>query len=361
MNSRIAILLSFTYLLAVSCNKDTAKTGLKNQDNAKITTDSITDKIAEVTVMELKPSVFHHEIVSNGKLSAREKVDLNFQTPGLILNVYVRNGQRVSKGQKIASLDPYKLTNQLAKDRNAVASAKLELQDVLIGQGYDPDALDKVPDEVMRLARLRSGLEQAEISLAATERELKETVLTAPVSGIIANLSANPHNMSSSATPLCSIINDAAMGVAFSVLETELPMVKPGDAVSVTPFSGGDSKKGRITEINPMVDDNGMVKVWAAVDGGGGLIDGMNVRVTIRRDLGNALVIPKSALVLRSGREVVFTLSDDKTKAQWNYVTTGLENLGEYTITDGLEPDVTVITSGNINLAHESPVKVISD
>lgn len=342
--------------ISVSCGKergDTETLGPK----IELTTDSVTDKIAEVTVMELQPSVFNHEIVSNGRLSARDKVDVNFQTSGLISDIYVRNGQHVAKGQKIASLDAYKLRNQLEKDRNAVASAQLEMKDVIIGQGYDPEQLSSVPEEVVRLARLRGGLEQAELALAATQREIEDATLVAPISGTVANLSAKPHNMSSSSEPLCRIINEGSMDVEFQVLESELPMVKPGDKVSVTPFSGGDSRQGRVTEINPMVDENGMVKVWASIDGGNGLIDGMNVRVSVKRAMAEALVVPKSAVVLRSGRQVVFTLDGDK--ALWNYVTTGLENLGEYTITDGLTPGINVITSGNVNLAHESPVKVV--
>lgn len=147
------------------------------------------------------------------------------------------------------------------------------------------------------------------------------------------------------------------MDVEFSVLESELTMLKQGDAVSVTPFSGNESRQGNVTEINPMVDENGMVKVWASVTGGNGLIDGMNVRVSVKRAVEKALVVPKSAVVLRSGRPVVFTFDGDK--AIWNYVTPGLENLNEYTITEGLEPGMKVIVTGNINLAHESPVKVI--
>lgn len=313
---------------------------------------------ADVTVMELKPAIFSHEIVSNGRLCAKEKADVNFQSPGLISTIYVKNGQHVQKGQKIASLDAYKIENQLAKNQNDVASATLELKDVIIGQGYDPDHMDAVPAEVMRLARLRSGLEQAELALAATKRELDDATLTAPISGTIANLSAKPHNTSSTTESLCRIINEGSMDVEFTVLESELPMVNLGDKISVEPFSGGENRSGRITEINPMVDDNGMVRVWASVEGGNGLIDGMNVRISIQRSQGEALVVPKGAVVLRSGRQVVFTLSDGK--AMWNYVTTGLENLNEYTITDGLEPGMTVITSGNLNLAHESPVNVVN-
>lgn len=351
---RIAIILSLICMLS-SC---TVKSG-KDSDGEDISSraiDSVTNKIAEVTVVELQPTVFSHEIVSNGHLAAREKVDVNFQTSGLISAIYVKNGQHVAKGQKIASLDSYKLQNQLAKDRNAVESARLEMQDVIIGQGYDPQHPEKVPQDVTDLARLRSGLKQAELAVAATQREIDDATLVAPISGTIANLTTKAHNMSSTSEPLCRIINEGNMEVEFSVLESELPMIKTGDAVSVTPFSGGESRQGKVTEINPMVDENGMVKVWASVAGGNGLIDGMNVRVSVKRAVEKALVVPKSAVVLRSGRPVVFTLNGDK--AMWNYVTTGLENLGEYTITDGLNPGQIVIISGNLNLAHESPVKL---
>lgn len=312
------------------------------------------DKTAEVTVIRLEPTVFSHEIVSNGKASAREKVDVNFQTPGIISDIYVKNGQRVAKGQRIAALDTYKLENQLQKDRNAVASARLEMQDVLIGQGYDPEHPEQVPEEVMRLARLRSGLGQAELAFAASKRSLDEATLTAPVSGVVANLKLNAHNLSGS-EPLCRIINDGGMDVEFSVIESELALLSIDDAVSVSPFSDpSNSTTGRITEINPMVDENGMVKVWASVEGGKDLLDGMNVRVRVKRKVDEALVVPKRAVVLRSGRQVVFTLKEGK--AIWNYVATGLENLDQYTITEGLTEGDSVIITGNLNLAHEAPV-----
>ncbi len=343
-------------ILAISCRNGDADHDKDTVADKAVISEASDNKEEEVTVMELQPTVFSHEIVSNGRLAAKKKVDVNFQSLGLISAIYVKNGQHVGKGQKIASLDSYKLQNQLAKDRNAVESARLEMQDVIIGQGYDPQHPERVPQDVMDLARLRSGLEQAELAVAATQREIEDATLVAPISGTIANLTTKTHNMSSTSEPLCRIINEGNMDVEFSVLESELPMIKPGDAVSVTPFSGGVSRQGKVTEINPMVDENGMVKVWASVAGGNGLIDGMNVRVSVKRAVEKALVVPKSAVVLRSGRPVVFTLEGDK--AMWNYVTTGLENLNEYTITEGLAPGMSVITTGNMNLAHEAPVKL---
>ena len=132
--------------------------------------------------------------------------------------------------------------------------------------------------------------------------------------------------------------------------------------MEVTPFALNDTKaEGRITEINPLVDENGMVQVKAAVTDKGKLFEGMNVRVSIHRSLGKQLVVPKEAVVLRSGKQVVFVLDSTKTKAYWTYVHTSLENADSYTIADGLKEDDIVITSGNINLAHEAPVTIIEN
>ena len=86
----------------------------------------------------------------------------------------------------------------------------------------------------------------------------------------------------------------------------------------------------------------------------------MNVRVSAFRSVGKQWVVPKTAVVLRTGKQVVFTVVDGK--AVWNYVQTGLENATEYTVTgETLKEGDLIIVTGNINLAHESPVKVIQD
>ena len=151
------------------------------------------------------------------------------------------------------------------------------------------------------------------------------------------------------------------MEADFTVLESELPLIKAGDRVEITPYSDAASRyTGRITEINPLVDEKGMVRVRAAVNGQGKLFSGMNVRVSVHRSLGKQLVIPKSALVLRTGKQVVFTLQGGK--AIWNYVQTGLENSDSYTVTgEELQEGDTVIVTGNVNLAHEAPVKVVNN
>ena len=272
----------------------------------------------------------------------------------------VVNGDVVRKGQKIAELDLFKLNNTLAQQKNGLAQSTLEMQDVLIGQGYAPDNLKAVPADVLELAKVKSGYEQSKAQYESAKYDVEQATLVAPFDGVVANLFEKEHNIPKTSEAFCRVINAGTMEVDFTVLESELPLIKVGDKVEVTPYaSAAGVRQGSISEINPLVDENGMVRVKARVNGGNKLFDGMNVRVSVKRSVGEQLVIPKTAVVLRSGKQVVFTLKDGK--AMWNYVHTGLENMEEYTITDGLEEGMEVIVTGNVNLAHEAPVKVIKN
>ncbi|WP_019541194.1 efflux RND transporter periplasmic adaptor subunit [Proteiniphilum acetatigenes] len=347
------LILSISLFAACKADKD------KNTENN--VQQLLPDRPAEVTAMTLTAVDFEHELVSNGKISAQNVAELKFQTAEVISTIYVRNGARVEKGQRIAMLDTYSLANAMNQAKDALDRSKLEYQDVLIGQGYRLDNPQAVPKEVEELARVKSGYNTAQTQYDMAVYNLEQATLTAPISGVIANLFAKPNTLSSPSDIFCNIIDTRSLEATFTVLENELGMIRTGDKIKVTPFSmPGVEIEGRVSEINPWVDKNGMVQVKASVGYHERMVEGMNVRVSIFRSLGKQWVVPKSAVVLRTGRQVVFTLQDGK--AIWNYVQTGLENASSYTITgETLKEDDRIITSGNINLAHESPVTVIDE
>ena len=296
----------------------------------------------EVTTQILKRRDFHHELVSNGKVSALGQADLRFETSEVIARIYVKNGDRVHKGQNLAELDKFRLEQKLSQAEDALLKAELEL----------------------KLAKVKSGYEQSRSQYELVKRETEHATLVAPFDGIVANLFSKPYNLANTSEVFCTVIDTRGMEADFTVLENELAFIKTGDKVMITPYAGGDSFEGSVSEINPLVDSNGMVKVKAVVNGQGKLFSGMNVRVSVRRSLGQQLVIPKTAVVLRSGKQVVFTLQEGK--AMWNYVHTGLENATEYVVSaksqkgieEGLLEGDTIIVTGNLNLAHEAAVKV---
>lgn len=325
---------------------------------AEVTSVLSSEKPTEVSVVAIKREVFNDELISNGTVMAARKADLSFKSNEVVAAILVKNGDRVVKGQALASLEDFSLKQALAQANDSYQRARLELQDVLIGQGYSLEAEAAIPPEVLKIAKVRSNYEQARLSLEMAEYNLKVATLYAPFNGVVANLTTKVYNKPDGSKAFCTILDMEQPEVQFNILENELTRVKTGDAVLVSPFSNHTNiSKGRITEVNPVVDKNGMVTVKARLEHlQQGLFDGMNVRVRVQRATDSQLMIPKTALVLRNNRKVVFTSKEGR--AQWVYVQTSLENSTSYVVTEGLNEGDSVIYEGNINLAHESPIIV---
>jgi len=349
------IVITF-FLFMLSCSSS----GSDNQDEKGVTT-VLPDTPNEVKVVPLTYTDFNRELISNGTIAAEQKADLFFQTSEIVAHIYVKNGERVAAGQAIASLDSFKLQNRLNQAKDNLERTKLDFQDVLIGQGYLLSDTARIPAEVRQIARIKSNYDNAVNQYELAEYEWKNATLYAPFSGTVANLFQKEHNMTSSGEPFCSIIDHSSIEVIFNLLESERLEVRDNDKILVSPYAIQDySSEGRIAEINPTVDKNGMIRVKASISNPGNrLYDGMNVRVKIQQAIPNQLTIPKTALLLRTNRQVVFTLREDGL-AQWNYVQTGLENSTEYVILEGLKDGDLVIYDGNLNLAHETPVSVVN-
>lgn len=356
MNKTLPYLLAIIVIVTSTMSCSTPKEDQKTDSGEHVILPDAPN-LVKVTKIEVKD--FNKEIVSNGTIAASKKADLHFEQSDIVEHIYVKNGQQISAGQAIASLDKFKYQNAFEQATDNLKKAKLELQDVLIGQGYKLSDSLNIPKATMDLAKVRSGYDQSLAQYKLAQHKLKNTILYAPFSGVVANLNTRQHNISASGEPFCTIINNSSLSVDFMILESELQQVNINDKVVITPLSYGDKKTdGRITEINPMVDKNGMVKIKASINQTKDmkLYEGMNIKVHIQHMLAKQLTIPKEALVLRSNKEVVFTLVEGK--AQWNYVKTGGENSTEYLILDGLKEGDLIIYEGNIDLAHETPVEI---
>jgi hypothetical protein len=132
-----------------------------------------------------------------------------------------------------------------------------------------------------------------------------------------------------------------------------------GDKVRIQAYASPDvESEGSIVSINPNVDREGTVRVKAYIQPHPKMINGMNVRISVFRSLGKQLVVPKSAVVLRTNKQVVFTYKDGK--ASWHYVTTGFQNSTQCSVTsETLREGDEIIYNGNEHLAHDSQVKLV--
>lgn len=104
------VCLSSALIMVAACS---GKKNIEDESDKGVTTVLPMSK-NEVKVEILKRKAFHHELVSNGKISARGKADLRFETGEVIAHIYVKNGDRVQKGQKLADLDKFRLEQKLS-------------------------------------------------------------------------------------------------------------------------------------------------------------------------------------------------------------------------------------------------------
>lgn len=356
-NSLLLLLLLIVASACIDC-----------RDEKDITSESRKDSVLTVRrrtgepieTMVLTERAFHRELAGNGKVVAMRSAELRFSTTEQIAHIWVRNGDRVRKGQQLAQLDLFALERSLAQAKDNLEQSRLDLQDVLIGRGYSLETQNDAPTNEVELAKVKSGYNKALIAYELAEENLRKATLTAPFDGVIANLKAKANNTSSTGEMFCLVIDDRLVDVEFSVLESELPLVKRGFPVFITPFASTTAEHliGKVSEINPYVESNGMVKVKAQVKNDGTLLQGMNVNVLLRHPIEQSLVIPKTAVVMRSGKPVVFTQVNGK--AQWNYVEITAENSDSCVVAprckeyEGLSVADTVIVSGNLNLAHDT-------
>ena len=304
-----------------------------------------------VIIDRVNDSIFYKQLMANGKVSANQKSELRFKLPNMISIVNYINGQKLVKGDVIAVLENDLMNAQLEKSKIELKKADNKFQEEKIN--YGKSSLTKSTIERLKV---KSGLLEAKNNLEKAKIEFNRTILKAPFSGIIANIEKKQGDYITTSDVFCTLINPDNLEVSFSVLENEFDFVFKGQQIKVQSFSNKEKNyDGKITEINPIVDKNGLIKIKAKIQSkSANLLDGMHVKVFINKALEGVIVIPKEALVLRSNREVVFTYENGR--AKWNYVELAGENSTSYALKKGLKVSDTLIVSGNLNLAHDAKV-----
>ncbi|HBS12990.1 MAG TPA: hypothetical protein DEO36_10705 [Flavobacteriaceae bacterium] len=212
---------------------------------------------------------------------------------------------------------------------------------------------------------IRSGYKDALHELQNAEFNLKATKLIAPFSGKIATIKSKQYEHINAGTEVMSLINDKVFEVEFYLIESEVSEIAVNGEIQIKPFALNKTYQGKITTINPQVEKDGTILVKAKVKNDGKLLEGMNVKVYIQKDIPNQFVVPKTAVILRQNQEVLFTVKSGKT--YWTYVQTTNENSRQYTViphpdksSATLKTGDTIVVAGNLNLAHDTEVAIKS-
>jgi membrane fusion protein, multidrug efflux system len=357
--SKLVLFELVASMFLFGCDNNVKKTYTSVVTQVKVPTSE--EKITEVKAQVLKFRKFNKELISNGKLEAIKKANLRFLADGIIAKIYIREGQTVYAGQRLAELEKSEQLLAFEQSTLQYRQAKLEYEDQILRMGYKLADTPAINARILGIAKLKSGLSSAEVSLSQSKINISRRQLTAPFGGRIANLKSRTYDASLGVEYFCALIDNDNLVVDFLILAKELSFIKSCKVIRIVPFDREDlAYTATLMSINPLIDKSGMIAIKASIrNTNGELLDGMAVRVIAQAGMPKGMVVPKKAVVERQGRKVVFTKSGNL--AIWNYIQVIDENMSEFLITGDLKPGDSIIYDGNFNLAHRSLVLVIQD
>jgi len=356
MKNSTLILFGFLIVLFSACKEDKEKV-------EEAPTESFRNEVGatEVNIATAERKSFDYLIQAPGKLEAGAEVLAVIEQAGYLLEVNVREGQFVKKGDVIAKLDPTEPEFRLEKAKISLRNANAVYESDKLGFetlfASDNTEQKEVVDEQLKA---KSGVFLAQVELREAQMSFDRSIVRAPISGQVADLKYKAGSLVGSNEVLCQILGTSQFILKVKVLESDISLISINQKAEVYPISNTQTAlEGRVTGINPKVDESGLVQVSITLAANKNLLPGMNARAIIRAPQNNSLVVPKDALVYRSGRAVVFTIENKESK--WNYVEVGKDNGEEVEILDGIEENSTVITTNNLQLAHQAPVQIIKE
>ena len=290
-------------------------------------------------------------------LEAKEEAFVVARASGIVEHIFVEEGDYVEKGQVLAQLDKKRYELNLSKARADLTGIEKELakiKQVYSSKLVSDDTFDK----------LTAQYESAKATLALAELDLKETTITAPISGYIAERNAKVGNLTESfqRERMFHIVQQKALQGIVYLPESEMASIAARQAASLKIAALGNATvAGYVERISPVVDaTTGTFKVTLTVPNDNGRLKaGMFSEVAIDYAThANATLLPRKALLTIDDKTSVFIVQDGVAKKL--DVTTGFEN-GEFIeITSGLNGSETVVTVGHHNLKDASPVEVVN-
>ncbi|MFN7945793.1 MAG: efflux RND transporter periplasmic adaptor subunit [Blastocatellia bacterium] len=346
------IIIIVTTLAVTSCLRKTASQATSEKAPAAAQTKARV-KIVSVEQQQQRRAV---EVV--GSLFAFDEVTVSSEAEGRVEQVMADVGDRVTKGQVLARISPVEMELSVEQQRAALRQARArlglneetgELRDVREAAEVKKAAADladaeqkfkraqslletgviarQVYDEaesryksakaaydlaVQQVENLRASMQQTQATLNLANKRLRDAQIRAPFSGNIKVRSVTVGQYLKIQTPVMTIVNADPLRVRLNVPEKMSPWVRVGRDVSITLEAfPGRTFTGRITRINPAVDDKTRTfEIEGLVaNHSGELKPGSFVKATIQSDkVDQILTIPQNSAIYLFGAYKVFVV-----------------------------------------------------
>jgi len=393
MKSRHWVTLFVFIILGAALTGIFLRIQASDEDDATAPTgDATTDSVREAVQSTASASAFATEVAlpvsaaaiqqdtfiiwvsATGRADALRRAPLHAEVEGSVVEAPAREGGFVREGDLLVRLDPTLYALRVRQAQAQLEMAQAEYADKVLFDDRIEDPQER--QNRARSARIRVGLDDREAALEEARYQLSKTEIRAPFGGRVANMAVSIGSRIGTGDSLATVVDLAQIEIDAEVLHSELPLVELGREAFVTfPALSGEEFRGRVVSMNPLIDpETQTARVTVLLSNPAArIVPGMPGSVRIAgRLLADRHFVPKEAVVERSRRQVVFVFEPDAEgsatgRAQWKYVTTGLENDRFVEIVAAAEgADETyvpeggelVLVDGHATLTHDARVSI---
>lgn len=280
--------------------------------------------------------------VASGKITPSIEAVMKFPISGKIIYLPVEEGQKVSKGEIIASIDreKYEITARQAEQDFIAAKAASE-------KYYDNHNDTESFDEKVARTAIDATQNKAYDSLLAARRNLRDTSIYSPISGIVESVKVNYGEEVLASAEIARIVGEGDVVFTAEVDETEIRKISEGQPVEITLDADADNPvKTRIFSIGKtsITTSTGATafEVKMTVPSGKRYLSGMNGEAEITIDeKDNVLKIPYDALLDDNYVYIKTNIGYEKRR-----IKTGVTSDTELEVVDGLKKDDVIVVSG---------------
>ncbi|MCH5222787.1 MAG: efflux RND transporter periplasmic adaptor subunit [Muribaculaceae bacterium] len=339
--------------------------GDKNQQQQQAGAAQQAPQLAVLTVSETDANL---ESAIPATLEGENDVEIRPQVTGFLTKVLVDNGQRVSKGQTLFTIDAVQLQAAVDQAEAAVAVAQANVNTAKTNAENNKILLDKniisssaYQTSVDGLNAAKAQLSQAQAALVSAKKNLSYTNVTAPVAGIIGTIPFKEGTLVSPSTLLTTLSNNSDMIAYFSLNEkTLIELTDNGrrtlrQAIDSLPevslqLATGNvyPYKGKITAISGVIDPaTGSAQAKAIFPNPDGMLHSGNTGNILMPVIHNATIeIPQNATYEVQDMKFVYVVGDSAI-VHSRPITIAPQNDGKnYIVTSGLQPGDVIVTEG---------------
>jgi len=307
-----------------------------------------------VESMVVNPQPLATSVHAVGTVLADASATLRAEAPGQVLQLHFEDGQKVSKGDRLFSIEATVLEAEVNESR-----ANVEQSEAAYNRAKELTKNQLISATDYDTARANYNVAVARLS--SSETRLSKTVIRAPFDGTVGLRKINVGDYATIGQELVDVVRLDPLRLDFNVPETLLALVKPGQKIDVSVGAyPGQLFAGVITAIAPSIDVAGhSVAIRARLPNPEmklrpGLFAQVSITMGVRPD---ALMVPEQAIWPIGQDKTIFVVEDGK--AIQKTISIGQRNNGLVEILSGLSAGDEVVTAGQMKIFSGAAVNTI--